>query len=196
VTATTGAERAEPHAGGPQQVAIGTRQRPLLAPGEHEVEGLHLRGEVLVPGARPVRGRGDRAAERLRGDVAEVRHGEAEPVQRAAQRRERDAGLHADEAGGPVGVQDTVEPVQREERVVRQDRTGERVPAPGHAHPSRRGDGGGDLGAVARPQVVRRGAVVAPGPVRPHPRRGYRRRRPAASVPRSRAPGGGRGPAR
>ena len=152
VTATTAPSVPSPMRAARSRSPSARGERPLLPARQHELHLLDLRGQVGVAQAGPVRARGQGAAERLGGDVAQVRQREPVRVERVAERRERDAGLDPHEPGGAVGVQHAVQPVEREQRVAGQHRAGERVPAARHPDLAGRGHGGGHLGAAARPQ--------------------------------------------
>ena len=165
-------ERAEPDPRGAQQVAVVARERAPLARAVDELERLDLGAEVLQPRAGAVRAGGERARQRLGVDVAEVGHRQAELVQPAAERGERDARLGLDEAGRAIGVEDPVEPAEVDERPVGRHARRERVPrargphrpARGRRAPDRPGHLARGLRALDRDGHARVGA----GPVAPH----------------------------
>ncbi len=160
-------ERAKRHARGAQLVAAVDGQ--LRAVGEHELHRLDAGGEVAELRARPVRAGDQRARERLRVDVAEVRQREAVGVQLAHEPVQADAGLGAHEAARAVDVEYAVEPLEREQRPVGRDAAGERVPGARHAHRAPAGDGLAQLGPARRSHVLGGRARLPARPVRPHP---------------------------
>ena len=167
------AERAEADPRGVEQLGPGRgrtrRHRPVR---QHELERLHLGGEPAEPGAGAVRPGGQRARQRLRVDVAEVGHGQPEPVQLGVERAQRRPGPHGHQAGPGVRGGDPGPAGQVERHAGGRRGRGERVPAAERPHrqPGRGRvlDRGGDLGLVARPAPPGRGRRRRPGPVSPH----------------------------
>ena len=135
------AERAEPDPRRAQQVAVGRGQLAHAAVAEHQLDALDLRRQVPQPRAGAVRAGRDRAGDRLRVDVAEVRQRQPAQVQLAAQPVQRDPGLDAHEPGRRVGVEHAVHAVEREQHAVGEHRPGERVPGARDPHRLPRGRG-------------------------------------------------------
>jgi glycerol-3-phosphate dehydrogenase (NAD(P)+) len=166
------AERAEAHLGGAEGlgVALG-RAHERRAVSEHERELDHLARDVAQARAGTVRGRRDRAGERLHVDVAEVLHREAMRVEPAAELADRDASLHPREAALPVHVEHAGQAVEVQHQPVGAGDLAEGVPRSHDPHPSpfapRPLDRGGHLLHRPRRRRLSRRAALVASPVAP-----------------------------
>ncbi len=150
-------ERAKPHAGGSKGGGIGLLgELEEASVGQHELQRLHLGGEVSELGAGAVRGGRDRAGEGLAVDVAEVLHRQAPLPQRRAQVPQGDPRLHLDQAGVAVDVEDAVQRLDPDHRSVGESGLGEGVARAG---------GVDREAAIPRPPHGLAEALQAPGPL-------------------------------
>ncbi len=165
-------ERAEPDPRRGEGGRIGGRRDlERAAVGEHQVDGLDLRGNAAKARPGAVGPGRDRAGERLPIDVAEILERQAERVEAAVERREDDACLDLDQAGGPVDGQHPVEPSEIDGDAVRERDLGERMTGSHRAHgllaPGSAANDAGEL--LTRPGSLdrRRDALLVAGPVAP-----------------------------
>ena len=188
------AQRPDPDPRRPQQVGLGVVELADLAVGRDQLDRDDLGREVaeLRPGAvGPGR---DRAGDGLAVDVAEVLHRQAEAIELLVDFGEGRAGADPDQARGGVGVDDSTEGADVDQRPVGHRRLGEGVAraddADLPARLRRRGERRRQLVAIAGRQPLNRPARLVAGPVAPLGRR-HRSRPRTSSAQRIQRPASG-----
>ncbi len=123
------AQRAEGDPGGGEDVRVLLgRAVQQLAVGGHQLQATHLGGQPAERAAGAVRAGGDRAADRLGIQLAQIGHRKAHLPQRNVQFVQGGAGGHRDQAGGPVGADDAGQQAEIHHHAAGHRDVGEAVP--------------------------------------------------------------------